>query len=548
MQPYGSYNPSTNYQQNQSMAPYGVIYNNGQNMPQFPNNGMNNYYNSTPTTSQFPYNNGFLMPTHVSYVSPSANTLNTSFSNNGYVPQSMQPNPQSTLSYNYNNVILPNPNTYFNNAPPINTNVTNFNMQMSPNTTPCYQGENFTHNMSLQVNPSNINYGSPVSGSNNRHTPNSRKDDEWFNLTSKFLNNPIKNSTRNISSNTHQTDSKQRHFSKNQSVNTRNPKSLSKILPRTTKSYVATKSSGTAKLPEKLSIEQIMANEQKKHYHSFESDLYYKKLKDSKVIIANDITLEVCNEFERVLEKRATAVNALKPVYSKPRKSNVNVRKHKCVGSKDCANDSCSSSDEDSDHGNVILRELAKKSAHPDRLHPELWYNELGEMNDGPVCKCSFKSQRSGIRHNIYIGEGQFEPCLPNTNNANKLYHYRISITPPTNFLLKCPTTIEHERNKYIFEGFSLLSHYPIPILPTCKVIRFNTNYAILYIEEKMPDNFVIQELELFYNFFFKDILELVDLDFHAVGNKDGCPEFHFMPRFVRDLPNNNKELLSMSN
>ncbi|VVC31592.1 Hypothetical protein CINCED_3A011879 [Cinara cedri] len=223
--------------------------------------------------------------------------------------------------------------------------------------------------------------------------------------------------------------------------------------------------------------------------------------------------------------------------------------KHKCIKRKNCnAYDSCSSSDEDSDHENTTLKELARKGAHPDRLHPELWYNELGEMNDGPVCRCSFKSQRSGIRHNIYIGEGPFEPCSPNTNNANKLYHYRITITPSTNFLLKSPTVIEHERNKYIFEGFSLLSHYPIPTLPTCKIIRFNTNYAIVYIKEKIPDHFVVQELKLFYDFLFKDILELVDLDLHAVGNKDGCPEFHFMPRFVRDLPNNNKELLPMCN
>lgn len=26
-------------------------------------------------------------------------------------------------------------------------------------------------------------------------------------------------------------------------------------------------------------------------------------------------------------------------------------------------------------------------------------------MNDGPLCRCSIKSRRSGIRHNIYPGE-----------------------------------------------------------------------------------------------------------------------------------------------
>ena len=61
-------------------------------------------------------------------------------------------------------------------------------------------------------------------------------------------------------------------------------------------------------------------------------------------------------------------------------------------------------------------------------------------MNDGPLCRCSAKSRRSGIRHGIYAGEGAIQKCNPNTNNANKLFHYRITISPPTNFLTKTPT------------------------------------------------------------------------------------------------------------
>lgn len=79
-------------------------------------------------------------------------------------------------------------------------------------------------------------------------------------------------------------------------------------------------------------------------------------------------------------------------------------------------------------------------------------------MNDGPLCKCSVKAKRSGIRHGFYAGEtlpGVFtdqnigigvckrEPdasgsqCDPDTNNAGRLYHYRITISPPTNFLVR---------------------------------------------------------------------------------------------------------------
>ena len=41
----------------------------------------------------------------------------------------------------------------------------------------------------------------------------------------------------------------------------------------------------------------------------------------------------------------------------------------------------------------------------------------------------------------------------------------------------------------------------------------------------------------------FKELLELVDLDLHAAGDTQGCPQFHVMPRFVRDLPDNGKEV-----
>lgn len=75
---------------------------------------------------------------------------------------------------------------------------------------------------------------------------------------------------------------------------------------------------------------------------------------------------------------------------------------------------------------------------------------------------------------------------------------YRITISPPTNFLTKTPTIIKYDQHEFIFEGFSLLSHVPIGELPTCKVIRFNIQYTIMYVEEKIPENFTIKELDLF--------------------------------------------------
>jgi hypothetical protein len=75
----------------------------------------------------------------------------------------------------------------------------------------------------------------------------------------------------------------------------------------------------------------------------------------------------------------------------------------------------------------------------------------------------------------------------------------------------------------------------------------FHFRYRIVYIEEKVPDNFTIQELELFSHYLFHDLLELVDFNLHAAGDTNGCPQFHILPRFVRDLPDHGKEMLSMN-
>lgn len=532
--------PPFNNHLNQSMSYPPNYFSNGfmQQVP-VPVNNTNMYYNQEPTNSSYMYNNVNqsynnvygMMPTNVPYINEatvsSTNQFNTSYSNNNYMP--------SSSAYLYNNV-------HPFSQPP-NGSMTN-NIVDATN---IHSHVNYIPNVPLNVNCLE-NY------SKNQHVlSNSRckikeepkeQVDDWFDLTSKFLKTKKNHTNRKCSL----TPSKSTLTDTKRSTCSLTPKQHNnKNKPKSFKS--TEELSAELKKMSKMSIEEILDHEQKKSTESTPSDLYYKD-PTTKVCWGKDSTLKLCDTFEKVLGKRVSEINALKPTYNKPRKSNVkvHVHKHKCSGN-NCSDDDSSSSDEDEDDDkeNATLKELDRKSSHPDRLHHELWYNEVGEMNDGPMCKCSVKSQRSGIRHNIYVGEGPFEPCLPNSNNADKLFHYRITITPPTNFLLKCPTIIEHDNQKFIFEGFSLLSHYRIPTLPTCKVIRFNTNYAILYIEEKIPDNFMMKELQLFNDYLFKDILELVDLDLHAVGNKNGCPQFHFMPRFVKEVSENFKELLPMN-
>lgn len=169
-------------------------------------------------------------------------------------------------------------------------------------------------------------------------------------------------------------------------------------------------------------------------------------------------------------------------------------------------------------------------------------------MNDGPVCRCSLKAQKSGIRHGIYLGEEHLPKCDPNTNNRNKLYHYLISINPLENFLIKTPTTINYNGHSYYFEGYSLFSHFPIPSsFPSCKIIRYNLGYTINFIEEEFPENFCVADIDAFFKYVFHEILELADFNLKAKDDTDGCNRFHFMPRFVRMVENDGKQLLCMS-
>lgn len=172
----------------------------------------------------------------------------------------------------------------------------------------------------------------------------------------------------------------------------------------------------------------------------------------------------------------------------------------------------CDSDDHQcSDPPENLFSPLKTRSAIQNRLHEELWFNEKGQLNDGPACRCSINARKTGIRHGIFPGEEPLAPCDPQSSNADRLFHYRIQIEPRTNFTSLYPTTIEHDNHLYRFEGFSLLSHTPLTNLPPCKMIRYNIEYTIELIPEECPKCFTIDGLELFKQYFFENILELYD-------------------------------------
>ncbi|XP_017877532.1 ribonuclease 3 isoform X2 [Ceratina calcarata] len=340
---------------------------------------------------------------------------------------------------------------------------------------------------------------------------------------------------------------KSRTASPNRNSSKKDPTERELLLEKYRQGYCATSKDMERKMDElsAMGTEGIMENARKVWTRTAPADLYYTRDETNPKIMNGTPKLhELCDLFKNVLLDRAKAARNLQTPYEPPpRKTRARLCRHKSEACSSSSSDSESSMDED----DRMMEELMAKKQHPHRLHPEMWFNDPGEMNDGPLCRCSAKSRRSGIRHGIYAGEGTINKCDLNANNADKLYHYRITISPPTNFLTKTPTIIKHDEHEFIFEGFSMLSHFPIVKLPTCKVIRFNIEYTILYIDEKLPENFTIRELDYFQTYLFQEILELVDFDLKAAQDREGCGQFHFMPRFVRDLADNGQEILSMN-
>ncbi|XP_052750724.1 ribonuclease 3 [Galleria mellonella] len=281
-------------------------------------------------------------------------------------------------------------------------------------------------------------------------------------------------------------------------------------------------------------------------YRSSPAELYYKAF-ESGVQQTNKLE-KLCDTFFKTLIERGRnarpEVDELPPL--KPPKAKM-CNKHTLEerSSSSCESDDCLDEDGLQGYTDRIMLELQRKQSHPRRLHPEMWFNNTGQMNGGPLCRCSARARRHGMRHGVYAGEQSFPKCIPTHSNINKLYHYRITVSPPTNFLIKAPTIIGHDEHEFLFSGFSMFSHYKLAKLPTCKVIRFNIEYTILYVEEPAPQNFTIRELDLFEEYLFTELLELVDLDLGKATDVS-CSQFHFMPRFVRYLPEGGCEVLSM--
>ncbi|KAL3985500.1 Ribonuclease-III-like family protein [Acanthocheilonema viteae] len=199
-------------------------------------------------------------------------------------------------------------------------------------------------------------------------------------------------------------------------------------------------------------------------------------------------------------------------------------------------------------HSTVAKREVFRKRNHPAVLHSDVCFNEVGQMNDGPECRCSWAAKKSGLRHNKYAGETVIEKCDLNSSNSHRLWHYILYTEPNPNTLVRRSTKINYCDKSYELEGFSVFFHKSLPSnFPQSPLSKWTSDYNIKFMEENIPTNFTIEDLELFHHYLFTDIMEMYDLKKYPLDNTDGCPYYHCMPRFVCNLPGGGKEILPMS-
>ncbi|VDK69958.1 unnamed protein product [Litomosoides sigmodontis] len=189
-------------------------------------------------------------------------------------------------------------------------------------------------------------------------------------------------------------------------------------------------------------------------------------------------------------------------------------------------------------HSTVAKREVFRKRNHPAVLHSDVCFNEIGQMNDGPECRCSWAAKKSGLRHNKYAGETVIEKCNFNSSNSHRLWHYILYTEPNPNTVVRRSTKIKYRERTYELEGFSVFFHKSLPPnFPQTPLSKWTNEYNIKFMEENIPTNFTIEDLELFHRYLFIDIMEMYDLKKYPLDNTDGCPYYHY----------GGKEILPMS-
>lgn len=123
------------------------------------------------------------------------------------------------------------------------------------------------------------------------------------------------------------------------------------------------------------------------------ADLFYRRDRNNSMLMFGTERLNtLVSRFKKELLERGEISRKSQPSYERPAPKH---RHGKGSCSRNCkeqgghSSDS-DSSDEDDDNDSIadVIEEMERKMKHPARLHQELWFNDPGEMNDGPLCRC----------------------------------------------------------------------------------------------------------------------------------------------------------------
>ncbi len=239
-----------------------------------------------------------------------------------------------------------------------------------------------THLANYHLTSQPPSLGTPISSNIGNQTLVSKSQDSYLNHKSSVSKRPL--------------PSKASHTS-NKSYS--NSSSTGKYEKRKTTYKNPTYEGQPTSAPEEyssLTAEEIIENEKKTWTRCAPADLYYvRDLENPRLMRGTEKLKFTIDQFRKDLLHRGEDARTMQPKFDYPSRKN---RKHsmQCGGS--CkekskkAIDSCSStsysSSEEEDEIDLVLQELERKKQHPARLHPELWFNDPGEMNDGPLCRC----------------------------------------------------------------------------------------------------------------------------------------------------------------
>ncbi|CAJ0581602.1 unnamed protein product, partial [Mesorhabditis spiculigera] len=245
---------------------------------------------------------------------------------------------------------------------------------------------------------------------------------------------------------------------------------------------------------------------------------------------------QIVEKFEREVKKVCEAARRDRPDVPRPPSPSLHL-KCKCGQGSDYDSSDQSEPEEDdaseSSAESSIEREVARKKNHPAAVSPEIAFNETGQANDGPLCRCSINAAKAGIRHGCFAGE----TAIPKCSSNSKLHHYLLSLSPLPTIQLKNPGALVHEDRQYRLEGFSIYLHKPLPDpLPKMPVTDFQGEATFEFLKEDDDLKIgTVYEMDLIRDYLFDDVFEFLDEWRYPRGTTadSSCSIYHIAPRYI---------------